>query len=501
MKRTPLLAAFALLAMCAVSCTDDTPLLPLLASRHGHPLWPDYAGAVIPCNIAPLDFHILSPSLSDATVTVEGEQERLKVKARKGVVAFPMKRWHRLLATEKGRTLTVRIGAGSDALTFPLHVSADSIDTHLVYRLIAPGYEVWSHMGIYERDLTTFREKALLENTQFSGCVNCHAFNQCHPHNFSLHIRGEHGATLLRLDGKMDAYDTRTDSTLGLCVYPYWHPDGRYIAYSTNTTRQGFHVLPDKRIEVFDLASDLQVYDTERSELISSPLVRSDTVWETFPAFSPDGRTLYYCAARAQEIPSGIPSIRYNLCSIPFDASCGTFGTHTDTLIHAEAAQQSISFPRPSYDGRWLMYTQSHYGQFSIWHHEADLWLLDLRTGERRPLGTPSVPSPCGEAVNSDDTESFHSWSSNSRWFVFSSRREDGLHTRLYLCHIDTAGICGTPFLLPQRRPAHTHQREFRSYNVPDFATSPVRLDRRRAERLITRPERRPFAFRPCAKP
>lgn len=493
MKRTHIYSLLAALLLVASSCTDDTALLSSLPSHKGEVIWPDYANTVIPCNIAPLDFNILSPSLSNATISVSGEQVSLKVKARKGVVSFPEKKWHHLLAVEKGHTLNVQIG---NAFTFKLQVSDDPIDSHLVYRLIEPGYEIWSHMGIYERNLSTFSEKALLENTQFNGCVNCHSFNHCRPDSFSLHIRGDHGATLLRLDGKMDAYNTKTDSTLGFCVYPYWHPSGRYIAYSTNTTRQGFHVLPDKLIEVFDLASDLQVYDTERNELITSPLVKSDTVWETFPAFSPDGRTLYYCAAHAQDIPSGIPSIRYNLCSIPFDASSGTFGHQADTLIQAQAEQQSISFPKPSYDGRWLMYTQGQYGQFSIWHHEADLWLFNLQTGERRALGTPSTPSPLGETVNSEDTESYHNWSSNSRWFVFSSRRDDGLHTRLYLCHIDGEGVCGKPFLLPQRNPLQYYQNQFRSYNVPDFATAPVNLDRRKAERLINSPKRRPFGFR-----
>lgn len=495
MKRTPILPLLASLLVMVTSCSDDASLL---TSHEGQPLWPDYSEAVIPCNVAPLDFNILTPSLADASVIVAGEQGRLKVKARKGVVSFPEKRWHRLLEAEKGHTLSVQIG---NDVSFRLHVSDDPIDSHLVYRLIEPGYEVWSHMGIYERNLTTFDEKALLENTQFSGCVNCHAFNQCRPDSLSLHIRGDHGATLLRIGGQMEAYNTKTDSTLGFCVYPYWHPSGRYIAYSTNTTRQGFHVLPDKLIEVFDLASDLQVYDTQTGELITSPVVKRDTVWETFPAFSPDGGTLYYCAAQAQDIPSGIPSIRYDLCSLPFDAATGTFGAQADTLIRAEAEQQSISFPKPSYDGRWLMYTQSNYGQFSIWHHEADLWLLNLQTGERRSLGTKAQPSPLGETVNSDDTESYHNWSSNSRWFVFSSRRDDGLHTRLYLCHIDNEGVCGTPFLLPQRNPLQYYQNQFRSYNVPDFARTPVRLDRREAERLINSPDRRPFGFRWSARP
>lgn len=78
---------------------------------------------------------------------------------------------------------------------------------------------------------------------------------------------------------------------------------------------------------------------------------------------------------------------------------------------------KSVSFSRPSYDGKYLMFTMSDYGNFSIWHKEADLWLVDLNTGISRSL----------TEVNSNDVESYHNWSSNSRWFVFSSRRIDGL--------------------------------------------------------------------------
>ena len=94
----------------------------------------------------------------------------------------------------------------------------------------------------------------------------------------SLHIRGPHGATLLRKDyGPVTAYNTKTDRTLGLCVYPYWHPSGRYIAYSTNTTNQLFHSAGKNRVEVFDTASDLQVYDVEKNELLLSPLLKQDS--------------------------------------------------------------------------------------------------------------------------------------------------------------------------------------------------------------------------------
>ncbi len=119
------------------------------------------------------------------------------------------------------------------------------------------------------------------------------------------------------------------------------------------------------------------------------------------------------------------------------------------------------------------MYTQVDYGYFSIWHPEADLWLLDLRgdegevTGDKRPL----------DEVNSDRSDSFHNWSLNSRWFLFTSRRDDGLYTRVYFSSIDDAGHATKPFMLPQRNPKVFYRLLLHSYNTPDFTLHKVVTD------------------------
>ena len=350
-------------------------------------------------------------------------------------------------------------------------------------------------MGIYERNLSSFDERTLIENTQFEGCVNCHSFNRGNPADMSLHIRGPHGATLLRHSlpfrrgrGRdFTAYNTKTDQTLGFCVYPYWHPSGRYIAYSTNATSQLFHSADHNRIEVFDTASDLQVYDVDKNELLLSPFLKQDSIYETYPVFSADGRSLYFCAARAlPENSHQLDSIRYNLCCIDFDPATGKFGNRIDTIIDAEAMHKSVSFPRPSYDGRFLCYTLSDYGQFSIWHHEADLYLLDLSTGQSRPM----------DEANSDDTESFHNWSTNSRWLVLSSRRDDGLFTRPYFCHVDEKGKVSKAFMLPQRNPRRFYRERFLSFNVPEFIICPTRFNSHRASRIINNESRENFGVR-----
>ena len=489
-------------------------------------IYPDYVGVTIPVNIAPLNFCMADEKalLIDAVVT-DKHGNSLHSQGEESV-DFDLDDWHQLLGKSHGDPLTVTVSAKYDDgwhtyKPFAIHVSPDSIDYGICYRLIAPGYEVWSKMGIYERDLSSFEERPLIENTQFEGCVNCHSFNRGNPKDMSLHIRGKHGATLLRKDyGPVTAYDTKTDQTLGLCVYPYWHPSGRYISYSTNKTNQLFHSASPNRIEVFDTASDLQVYDVEKNELLLSPLLKRDSVYETYPVFSADGRSLYFCVAadslgfRAAgsesdaTIPSALDtravadatlytlnsklnSLRYSLCRIDFDPETGTFGNRIDTIIDAASQRKSVSFPRPSYDGRYLCYTLSDYGQFSIWHHEADLWLLDLTTGQSRLM----------DGANSEDTESFHNWSTNSRWLVLSSRRDDGLYTRPYFCHIDAKGNVSKAFMLPQRNPRNFYRGRFMSFNVPDFITAPTRFDSHQAAKAINDAYRKDFGVRESTTP
>ncbi len=456
-------------------------------------IYPDYVGVTIPVNIAPLNFCMADEqaTLIDAVIT-DRHGHSLHSQGEESV-DFDIDDWQTLLAQNRGDSLSVTVSARYDDgwhtyTSFPIYVSSDSIDYGICYRLIEPGYEVWSKMGIYERDLSSFDERPLIENTQFEGCVNCHSFNRGNPADMSLHIRGPHGATLLRHDDSpLAAYDTKTDQTLGLCVYPYWHPSGNYIAYSTNTTRQLFHSADRNRIEVFDEASDLQVYDVEKNELLLSPLLKQDSVYETYPVFSADGRSLYFCAARALlEGSHELDSIRYDLCRIDFDPATGNFGSRIDTIVDASSKQKSVSFPRPSYDGRFLCYTLSDYGQFSIWHHEADLWLLDLMTGESRPM----------DGANSDDTDSFHNWSTNSRWLVLSSRRDDGLFTRPYFCHVDDKGNITKAFMLPQRNPRRFYRDRFFSFNVPDFIICPTNFDGRQASRIINSESRKNFGVR-----
>ena len=220
--------------------------------------------------------------------------------------------------------------------------------------------------------------------------------------------------------------------------------------------------------------SNVEVLDIRTNELILSPLLQTDDL-EIFPAFSHDGRWLYYSSSKPCRVPAEYEKVKCSLCRIAFDAEKGTFGEVVDTLLNGPATDQSYVLARPSYDGKWLMYCVSSRGNFPVSQNDADLWLMDLKTGESRKL----------DELNSPQIESFHNWSDNSRWTVFSSKREDGMYTKLYLAHVDDKGRFSKPFLLPQRNPRKFYREMMDAYNCPDFTRTRVELDAHEAYRQV----------------
>lgn len=442
-------------------------------------IFPDYVDVTVPATIAPLNFKVQDEYSAIDAVIVGRNQEVIHIQDKKEI-CFPENKWAQLLANSKGDSLRITVSVKKQGnwirfAPFAVHVSDVPIDYGLVYRLIAPGYEVYSKMGIYQRNLSSFDQSPIVENTLIPGsCVNCHSFRLSDPKNMNLHIRGKKGGTVLMTDGKINLLNTKTDETISNFIYPFWHPSGNYVAYSVNNIHQVFHAAKTKRVEVVDGASDIVVYDIKNNQPISCAELMNDSIFETFPSFSPDGRSLYFCSAAHREMPQEFNKVQYNLCRIAFNPENGTFGGQIDTLFNATAINKSVTFPRPSPDGRYLMFTLIDYGNFSIWHKEADLYLLDLQTGLCRSM----------DEANSRDTESYHSWSSNSRWFVFSSRRIDGLYTRPFIASIDEKGNIGKPFLLPQANTGfYTNLME--SFNIPEFVTGKVEIDPNEIEKMI----------------
>jgi hypothetical protein len=469
-----------LLASCSPKPSDVRTV------NQSAPIYPDYTDVAIPYNIAPLNF-LLRDGADAVEVKVTGRNKNLTVYGKEEV-RFSMSDWKALLNAEKGNTLTVQVTARVSGKwlaykPFTWYVAPDAVDGYLTYRLIEPGYEVWNSIQLCERNVESFDEKVLIDNNMVNNsCMNCHTHGNQSGNLSFFHLRDKKGGTILNRDGKLRKLALKVDGMVSGCVYGEFHPSGRYGAFSTNVIIPSFHTLGSKRLEVYDTASDVVVADFDRNQIISSPLLNDSTVFETFPVFSADGKFIYYCSAPRVKLPEDIKNLKYSLCRIPFDAQKGIIGNKVDTLWNARLTGKSVCFPKASPDGKYLLYTVADYGTFPIWHREADLQLMDLQTGQTDDL----------KAVNSNRSDTYHSWSSNSRWFVFASKRGDGQYGKPYFCYIDKKGKAYKPFVLPQEDPTH-YDNTLKSYNIPDLSKSPVPFEARDIESIFKNKEAEKF--------
>ena len=443
-------------------------------------IYPDYIGVTIPADIAPLNFNFADEAIDRMDVTVKGDKGgELHVIGE--WADFDIDEWHALTEQNQGGKLTVTVctekdGQWTQYKDFDIFVSEARLDDWgLTYRRIKPGYEVGGDIGIYQRELSSFDEYAIITETVVPGrCFNCHTANRTNPNRLTMQMRGEGGGTMIQKDGHQMWVETKTDSTKAAGSYSYWHPQGDYVALAVNSVHQAFFTGTGQRIEVYHTFSNVEVLDTRTNELILSPLLQTDDL-EIFPAFSHDGKWLYYSTSKPCRVPAEYEKVKCSLCRIAFDAEKGVFGETVDTLLNGPATDKSYVLARPSYDGRWLMYCASSRGNFPVSQNDADLWLMDLKTGENREL----------KELNTPQSESYHNWSENSRWLVFSSKREDGMYTKLYLATIDEQGRASKPFLLPQRHPRKFYREMMDAYNCPDFTKSKVELDAHEAYRQV----------------
>ena len=458
---------FFVIAACAVACTPR--LGNVQSCEEPAPIYPDYKDVVVPENIAALNF-----SYKGEGKSVLKLNDGKLVRARKGTFRFSPRVWRKLMQSDRVEmTLMVRDNSGWKAYKpFSMTVSHERIDPYISYRLIPPGYQGWEKMGIYQRNVENFSQTPIYENKNGgSNCCNCHTYCERDPKTLIFHARATFGGTMVVEGSEIEKLNTKTDSTISALVYPYWHPDGDVVAFSVNKTFQQFYNHGNDRIEVYDDASDVVVYNLRTHSIAWSPLTKSEEYFETFPTFSPDGRWLYFCSAEAVDtVTRNVEKVHYGIKRIAFDAATMTFGDTLETVFDAPAIGKSASFPRISPDGRYLCFTLHKYGNFSIWHQDADLWMVDLQTGGSWPL----------EELNSDSVDSFHSWSSNGRWMIFSSRRDDGLYTRLYISYIDAEGRASKAFMLPQKDPEGYYTRLLMSYNLPQFTLGKVAVNRRK---------------------
>lgn len=431
-------------------------------------MYPDYTDITIPENIAPLNF-LLRDDAKQICVYVNDE---VIYNEAGNEVAFDIDDWKDMLHTYSGKKIKVRVAAKYDGgwkefRQFTWSVVADKVDSYLSYRLIEPDYEVFNNLVLQERcveDFTTknFSDYKILGNK----CMNCHTYASQDPGTSMFYVRGEGGGAILNMNGELKKLNIKSQDMVSGSVYFGFSPSKRFITFSTNVIIPAFHSEGSKRLEVFDTKSDVYAADLVNNRIIESKLLCDSTQLETFPTFSPDGKYVYYCTAHNIDSIGALEKTKYSLCRIPFNEEKGEFGCNVDTIYSASKEGKSVCHPRISPDGKHLVFTIANYGTFPIWHRESDLCMMELSTGKIISM----------EKANSALSDTYHSWSSNSRWIVFASKRDDGLYGKPYFTYIDKNGKCTKPFVLPQAHPDF-YDNCLKSFNAPELGTGPLPFD------------------------
>ncbi|HCE57983.1 MAG TPA: cytochrome C biosynthesis protein [Prolixibacteraceae bacterium] len=433
-------------------------------------IYPDYYDLTLPPNIAPLNF-IINETATKFNIEITGQNGTpIKIETKNTLIEIPEKPWSKLLKANTGKFISIETSALKEnnwqKFKPIVHkIAADTIDSHLVYRLVHATYLKWKDMGIYQRNLTNFDETPLIENSSTeNGCMNCHSFAKNNPDKMMIHFRIVHPGTLIWNNGELTKTDTKTDKTMSAGVYPAWHPDGKHIAFSTGKISPHLTTRLGKPVDVADKASGIIVLNTETNTVITSPQISTNRR-ESMPEWSADGKYLYFVSApEAQKgNEESLLHNRYSLMRIACDIENNVWG-EAEMVLNADSIGKSISMPAVSPDGKFMVCSMSDFGYFTIFHQKSDLYFINLADFSFKKL-----------ELNSEYAESHSSWSVNSRWLVFSSKRADGVFTRPYIVYIDENGKPGNPLVLPQKNPA-IYQQITANYNRPDLITGKVNL-------------------------
>lgn len=467
-----------ILAIVLAGCTGHPSVPSSYTEAEGQPaIFPDYTDVTIPCNIAPMNF-----MMEDAEEVVArlkaGSKEYTYGQGNK--VMIDADEWREL--TSQGGDIEVETYAQRDGKwtkykPFSMHLSADSIDRYVSYRLLPPTYVGFEQLAIRQRDITCWNECDIFNTRQITTeangmCINCHTYQNYRTENMMFHMRIQHPGTMIVTGDKLSKVNIRKDGMISGAVYSSWHPTLRLITFTTGNTAQTFHTRDITKVEVMESKSDLYMYDVDNNSII--PISTEEKELELFPSWSPDGKWLYYSCCHYEETDTINDNIntalnhykefKYNLFRRSFDEKTFTFG-EPELLYDAVTKQRSAVQPRISADGRYMVFAEGPNGLFHIWHPSAQIEILDLKTGELTDT----------KALNSPRAESYPSFSSTGRWILFESRRDDGNFTRTYISYFDRNGKAHKAFEVPQKDPEFFHLLTM-SWSRPEFTIEPVKV-------------------------
>jgi hypothetical protein len=339
-------------------------------------------------------------------------------------------------------------------------VSNDPLDATIVYQEIPVPF---SHAS---KNTKEFRWRAfdpksydeppvILQGVTY--CANCHFFSQ-DGKTFGLDVdyRGDRGGYMLSaVKSRMELRDETViswndyrpgEAPQSRGLFAKISPQGDYVIASVKERPFLIRIEDPAYSQLFfPLSGHLAYYSTRDRDFHPLPGADDASIIQINPAWSHDGKTVAFArgqsteflwktlgdsnfldAAAGEDIHtlSERYTMRFDLWTIPFNDGRGGQAT---PLPGAGGNGLSNYFPRYTPDGKWVVFCQAQSGLVSM--PDSRLVIIPANGGKPRIM-----------KCNRPELNSWHSFSPNGRWMVFSSKPDDSLLTRVFLTHIDEDG-------------------------------------------------------------
>jgi len=303
-----------------------------------------------------------------------------------------------------------------------LAISERSLDDRIAFRMVQPLFDPELPNAI---KIFSFDQKLPVSLIELQGtCVGCHNYS---ANTAIFNIKRGVGRKLVTA--------TRDDQEYSLDKHAFGDfsfftisPDGKHGVLVRNPL--GRLIVKKDFIEPFDYpyqAADVYIYNFEDKTLTPLKGASDRNFVEDMPSFSPDGQYVIFSRYQYSE-KDGVRGIHsMDLYQVPFNN-----GNGGDPVPIKNASSNNMYqyFARYAPNGKWISFCRADGSKGIYARRSSDIYLLSTKDNSVTKLN-----------LNLDNTmDSWHDWSSDSHWLIFSSNREKNRLTSLYLVYIDDNG-------------------------------------------------------------